>query len=143
MRHIETVIDIDAPARLVWSILTDFRSYAQWNPFIIAAAGEPVQGARLKITVAPPGRKPMTFRPVIQVAARERELRWLGRFFFPGLFDGEHTFRLEQRRDACRFHHAERFSGLLLERLGEPLFEATRQGFEAMNEALKERAEDA
>jgi hypothetical protein len=143
MRQIETVIDIDAPARLVWAILTDFRAYAQWNPFIIAAEGEPVQGAKLKITVAPPGRKPMTFRPVVQIAARERELRWLGHFFFRGLFDGEHMFRLEQRRDACRFHHAERFSGFLLERMGEPLFMATLEGFEAMNEALKTRAEDA
>jgi hypothetical protein len=141
MRQIETSIDIDAPARRVWFILTDFRSYPAWNPFIIAAEGEPVAGARLKITVAPPGRKPMTFRPVVQVAARERELRWLGKLFLPGLFDGEHAFRLEQRREACRFHHAERFSGLLLDRFGDELFEATLQGFDAMNAALKARAE--
>ncbi len=142
MRQIETYIDIDAPARLVWSILTDFPAYPAWNPFIIAAEGQPVPGARLKITIAPPGRKPMTFRPVVQIAARERELRWRGRLFLPGLFDGEHTFRLEQRREACRLHHAERFSGLLLERFGDKLFEATLAGFEAMNAALKARAEE-
>lgn len=143
MRQIETAIDIKAPARRIWSILTDFRSYPAWNPFIVAAEGEPVLGARLKVTIAPPGRRPMSFRPVIRVAARERELRWRGRLFLPGLFDGEHAFRLEQRRDFCRLHQTEKFSGILVARFGETLFEATQQGFEAMNRALKARAESA
>lgn len=141
MRQIETAIDIHASAKVVWSILTDFKSYAAWNPFIIAAEGQPALGARLKVTIEPPGRRPMNFRPVVRVAARERELRWLGRLFLPGLFDGEHAFRLEQRRDVCRFYQTERFSGILLGRFGEPLFDATQQGFLAMNEALKARAE--
>jgi hypothetical protein len=138
---IETAIDIQASAPRVWSILTDFPSYPAWNPFITAADGEPRPGARLKITIAPPERRPMTFHPVVLVAVQERELRWLGRVFIPGLFDGEHVFLLEQQAEVCRFHHAERFSGVLLPLFGKGLLEATRQGFEAMNAALKARAE--
>jgi hypothetical protein len=50
---------------------------------------------------------------------------------------------LEQQAGVCRFHHAERFSGILLPPVSKGLFEATRQGFEAMNAALKTRAEAA
>ena len=143
MQLIETATDIRAPAARLWSILTDFSAYPAWNPFITTIEGDPNPGARLKITIAPPGRRPMTFRPVVLIAARERELRWLGRLFVPGLFDGEHAFRLEQRAEACRFHHSERFSGVLLRLFGDRLLTATRQGFEAMNAALKQRAEVA
>jgi hypothetical protein len=141
MQLIETSIDIEAPATRVWSILTAFSAYPVWNPFIIAAEGEPRPGTRLKITIAPPGRRPMTFRPVVILAVPEQELRWLGRLFMPGLFDGEHDFRLEEANAACRFHHSERFSGVLLPLFGDGLLKATRQGFKAMNAALKKRAE--
>jgi hypothetical protein len=51
---------------------------------------------------------------------------------------------LEQQAGVCRFHHAERFSGILLPPVSKGgLFKATRQGFEAMNVALKTRAEAA
>lgn len=143
MQLIETATDIRAPVARLWSILTDFSAYPTWNPFITSVEGDPQPGARLKITIAPPGRRPMTFRPVVLIAARERELRWLGRLFVPGLFDGEHAFRLEQRVEACRFHHSERVSGVLLPIFSEGLLAATRQGFEAMNAALKQRAEAA
>ena len=85
----------------------------------------------------------MTFRPVVLVAAPEQELRWLGRLFLPGLFDGEHAFRLEQQTEACRLWHTERFSGVLLPLFGEGMLEATWRGFEAMNAALRTRAETA
>jgi hypothetical protein len=141
MRLIETTVDIRATPARVWSILTAFSDYPVWNPFIVAAEGEPRPGARLKITIAPPGRRPMTFRPVVLVAVPERELRWLGRLIIPGLFDGEHDFQLERRDVPCRLHHSERFSGVLLPLFGDGLLQATRQGFEAMNVALKKRAE--
>jgi hypothetical protein len=141
MRLIETTTDIQAPAARIWSILTDFPAYPAWNPFITAFEGELRPGARLKITIAPPGHRPMTFRPVVLVVTPDYELRWLGRLLVPGLFDGEHAFGLEQQPESCRFLHGERFSGILLPFIGKQLFEATQQGFEAMNSALKQRAE--
>jgi hypothetical protein len=64
-------------------------------------------------------------------------LRWLGRVGLPGLFDGEHGFRLEAVAGGCRLHHGERFSGLLVPLFGRML-DATEQGFGALNQALKE-----
>lgn len=140
MPAIDTSIDIAAPPSRVWAVLTDFAAYPAWNPFITRIAGVPEVGGRLVVTIQPPGRKAMMFRPVVLAAAPEVELRWRGRLLMPGLFDGEHVFHLRPAGDGCRLDHGEVFTGLLAGLLGGTL-PATRRGFVAMNEALKARAE--
>ncbi len=141
MRRIETSLVIDAAVAKVWVILTAFGEYAAWNPFVIAAEGRAVPGARLQVTIRPPGRKPTGFRPVVLAATPERELRWRGRVLMPGLFDGEHYFGLDAAGGGCRFTQGEVFSGLLAGVMGNRFYDCVRQGFEAMNAALKSRAE--
>ena len=142
VRQIQTSIDIVASPTRVWSVLIDFAAYPRWNPFITSIDGKPQPGARLRVKIAPPGRRPMTFHPVVLTATPWRELRWGGRLLMPGLFDGEHAFQLELLSTAgCRLHHSERFSGLLVG-LVSGSFDAAREGFEAMNRALKGRAEE-
>jgi hypothetical protein len=140
LRRIETAIDIAAPPQAVWDVLVDFAAYPDWNPFIRRLQGEARVGARLEVTVQPPGGRPMTFKPTVLAAEPERELRWLGRVLLPGLFDGEHGFRIERTAGGCRLHHGETFNGILV-----PLFDKmlanTERGFSALNEALKERVE--
>ena len=34
MIKVRTEIEIEAPANIVWQILTDFERYDEWNPFI-------------------------------------------------------------------------------------------------------------
>ena len=140
MRAIEMRIDIGAPAASVWIVLTDFAAYAIWNPFIISIEGRLEIGSRLRVRIQPPGKSAMTFRPRIVRLAPPRDLRWLGHLFVPGLFDGEHGFRLEDRGRACQFEQSERFSGVLVPLLGS-VIDTTRRGFEAMNAALKARVE--
>ncbi|MBX3497820.1 MAG: SRPBCC domain-containing protein [Alphaproteobacteria bacterium] len=140
MPSIDTSIDIAASPARVWSVLTDFASYPAWNPFITRVAGLPVVGDRLVVTIQPPGRRAMMFRPVVLAATPEVELRWRGRLLMPGLFDGEHVFRLTPADGGCRLDHGEIFTGLLSGLLRGTL-PTTRRGFVAMNEALKARAE--
>ena len=140
MRRIETAIDIAAPARAVWMVLIDFAAYPDWNPFIRRLQGEPTVGTQLEVTLQPPGGSAMSFKPTVLVAEIGRELRWRGRVLVPGLFDGEHAFRLEPAPSGCRFHHDETFSGLLVPLFGAMLAK-TEQGFVAMNEAIKRRVE--
>jgi len=142
VRRIETATDIAAPAGAVWRVLIDFAAYPDWNPFIRRLQGEPVVGTRLEVTLQPPGSGAMSFKPTVLVAEPGRELRWRGRVLVPGLFDGEHAFRLEPAPSGCRFHHDESFSGLLVPLFGGMLAK-TEQGFGAMNEALKRRVEAA
>lgn len=141
--HLHTEIDIDASAQRVWAVLSDFASYPNWNPFIRSVVGAPRQGARLRIAVQPSGGKLMRFSPVVLTADAGRELRWLGRFLLPGVFDGEHRFVIEQLSSGkVRFQQSERFSGLLVGPLRASLDRDTRRGFEEMNRALKARAEE-
>ena len=142
MRRIETAIDIAASADRVWSVLIDFAAYPDWNPFIRRLQGDAEVGARLAVTVQPPGGRALTFKPKVLAVHPGRELRWLGHFLVPGLFDGEHSFRLEPLSAGCRLHQDETFNGLLVSLLSRTL-DATARGFEAMNQALKQRVESA
>lgn len=144
IHHLHTEIDIEASAERIWTILVDFASYPQWNPFIRSAVGEPRQGARLRIAVQPSGGKVMRFSPEVLAADPGRELRWVGRFLFPGVFDGEHCFCIEPLSEGkVRFRQSERFSGFLVGLFRTSLDRDTRRGFEEMNHALKLRAEEA
>ncbi len=142
MKHLETEILIKAWPEQVWEVLTDFRRYPEWNPFIREAEGDIRPGGRLRVRIHPPGARPMTFRPVVQVARPGEELRWHGRLLLPGLFDGEHVFRVEPTDDGrVRFTQSERFRGVLVPLFPRSLYANTLRGFEAMNLALKDRVE--
>lgn len=144
MLEIVTEIETSASAAGIWSILTDFQSYPEWNPFIRKIEGEPAEGERLVVSIKPPDRRAMTFRPWILACLENRELRWRGRLLAPGILDGEHFFRIETGTPgATRFIHGETFSGILVPLLRRGLEGGTRSGFIAMNQALKSRAEHA
>ena len=86
----------------------------------------------------------MTFRPTVLVAEERKEFRWRGRLIVPGLFDGEHYFRIEPLGPArTALTHGEDFSGLLAGTLRSRIREPVREAFTAMNRALKERVEKA
>ena len=143
-RRIATTVDISATADRVWEILTDFDAYPAWNPFITRIAGPLTVGARLDAFLKPPGSRGMGFKPTLLAAEAPRELRWLGYLFVPGLFDGEHSFRIEEiAAGRVRLHHEESFRGLLAPLLLRLLETGTRAGFEAMNQSLQLRAEAA
>lgn len=143
MTTIETQVVINAPASKVWGILIDFAAMPAWNPFIRSISGSPSPGDRLSVQIAPPGQTAMTFKPTVLVASPERELRWRGTLMGRWIFAGEHYFLLDQIGPrATRLTHGEYFSGLLAPLIMRgSVLAATKQGFAAMNDALKRRAE--
>ena len=135
-------IEIAASPERVWGILADFPAYPGWNPFVRRVDGSAAVGSRLTARIEPPGGLGMTFRPTVLAAVPGRELRWLGHLGVPGLFDGEHGFRIEPLGpDRVRFVQEERFAGLLAPLVLRFVEGGTRRGFAAMNRALKARAE--
>jgi hypothetical protein len=135
-------IEIQATAERVWDVLTDFAAYPTWNPFIPRLDGRVEVDTRLEARLKPPGGRGMDLHPNVIAATPAQELRWLGHLIVPGLFDGEHGFRIESMGpDRVRFVQEERFTGLLAPILWRFIGSATRQGFEEMNLALKARAE--
>jgi hypothetical protein len=141
MKEISTEIEIEATPDRVWQVVCDFDAYPDWNPFIRDISGKAERGSKLKVRIEPPGGRGMTFKPTVLAAEPQRELRWLGRLLIPGVFDGEHSFRIETADEGrVRFIQSERFRGALVPLFGKNL-EKTERGFGAMNEALKRRAE--
>ncbi len=125
------------PAR-VWAALTQDPDWGRWNPFVTRVEGDLTPGSRLEVEIKPAPGKVSRFRPKVLVARPEQELRWRGRLWIPGLFSGEHYFRLEVREEGTLFTHGERFSGLLV-----PWVDPIRflPGFHALNEGLRASVE--
>jgi hypothetical protein len=140
MRHeLRTEIDIPATPTEVWSHLAALESYADWNPFIVSAAGEVAVGRRLELRMVPPGGRAMTFRPTVTRVAPGEVFEWLGHLGLPGLFDGRHRFELVETASGTRLTQRETFTGILVRPLRRSLDTKTKAGFDAMNAALSRR----
>lgn len=137
-KEIITSITINAPVEKVWAVLTDFSRYPQWNPFVLSLTGAVKKGNKIKVKL--PGMK---FSPTVKAFEANKELRWLGHLFLPGLFDGEHRFELIKKENGnTEFIHAERFTGILVPLFRKMLDGSTKAGFESMNKTLKEEVEN-
>ncbi len=111
-----------------------------WSPFITSIEGVAREGARLKVRIAPPRGRAMTFTPTVRAMRPNRELRWLGHFLFPGILDGEHSLTIEPLPDGrSRLIQSERFHRCVSPMMGRT-FDRTACGFEQMNGALKARS---
>lgn len=139
---IETEILIHATPAKVWSILTNFKNYPNWNPFIKSIIGEVQVGNTITARIEPPKAQGMTFKPKVLTYETNRELKWLGHLLFAGLFDGEHKFELIDNGNATTtFRQSETFTGILVPLFKKQLGNNTKKGFEEMNKKLKELAE--
>ena len=139
---LSTEVEIAAPASIVWDELTDGAAYPEWNPFVKHLSGDLEVGNHLNITIQSEGTAPMDFTPEVLVADKESEFRWVGKLGFRGVFDGEHYFILEETDQGTTIlHHGENFTSKLAYPLIALIGADTLSGFEAMNQALKARAE--
>ena len=138
-KEIRTEIIIQATPEKVWTILTDFENYPHWNSFITSVKGQVEQGKKIEIRIEPPNGKGMTFTPTVIAKKENKELRWLGKVLFGGLFDGEHKFELiDNGNGTVTFIQSEKFTGIFVWMFNP---EKTRQGFTEMNKKLKELSE--
>ncbi|MEP5729367.1 MAG: SRPBCC domain-containing protein [Sulfitobacter sp.] len=141
-RTISTEIEIEASPKDVWAVLSNTEAHSEWNPFIRAFVGDLMVGNQLTVTIEPPGNASMQIKPEILRVVEDKELLWVGRMGFRGIFDGEHSFILEETdRGTTLFRHAETFSGMLVYPLMAFIGASTQEGFHAMNIALKSRVE--
>lgn len=139
---VRTQIEISAPASRIWEILVDLDRYEEWNPFITRAKGRISPGATFEVSPRVTNGKQIIFVPRVTDYHEGREFTWTGHFYHRWFALGDHTFRLTPLTDGrIRLDHDERIygiGGLLVWLLGK---EQIRTGFDAMNLALKRRAE--
>jgi hypothetical protein len=134
-------IEIHAPPAQVWHALVDFEQYVEWNPFIRQAMGQAREGAPFEMDLTAPGLGPARSKPRLVGFEDGRELHWRHRFLMPGLFDIDHTMTVKDIDEGrALFEQEGRFSGLLVP-LCRGWIGGMQEGFDRMNEALKERSE--
>jgi hypothetical protein len=138
VKQIKTSITINADKEIVWNVLTKVVDYPKWNPFIKSISGRLKVGNQLIVKI-----EGMTFRPIVLTLDEKKELKWLGHLWFKGLFDGEHQFKLiDKKNGTTHFEQNERFSGVLVKLFYKQLEKSTKEGFERMNKELKKRVEE-
>ena len=138
-KRIHVCTNIQAPTDTVWNILTDFASYHQWNPMLSEVRTELEEGATVRFKAARPNGGQLKLKARITVVNKGSELVWKGGSDL--LLCGEHYFRLHSLPDGgCRFEHGEHFRGPLFPFVAPMLRDAERT-YQAMNEALRSRAE--
>ena len=143
MKTIETNIVIDSTPKKIWDVLTNFEEYELWNPFMTKVVGNASLGSKIEVNIRTISGKNRSYYPIITKCETNKELRWKGKSFLPGVFDGERVFVLQKSDDdKVSFSHKEIFSGLGVKLVGNKLDENLREGFVRMNEALKVRAEN-
>lgn len=140
--YVSRIITADSPA--VWSVITDFSSYSEWNPTLVRATGAAEIGERLRFHLVLPGGVRVPFRARVSVVEEERELRWRGSI--KGVITTEHAIQIEEltadtEGERVRVVQRERLDGALaLPGMGV-LGSTVREGIEDMNAALANRVE--
>jgi hypothetical protein len=138
--EIRSETEIQGTPDEVWAVLSDFGSYGEWNPGMDDVQGEARSGSRLTIRFTLNGGRTRTMTPTVLVAEPGRELRWLGRFLMPWVFDGEHRFEIhETTPDSVTFVQGERFKGALVPFLRKLIEVDTATTFAKVNDALARR----
>jgi hypothetical protein len=140
MKEIRTEIDIQATPDKVWNVLTTLDKYPEWNPFLHHAIGKAELGAKVEV-IFKFGSKDMTLHCTVVKVEPNHELRWRYHVGLGFLWQGEHIFEIiPMGIDRVHFIDHEVFTGLLIPFMVK---ENDTAGFEAMDKALKARAESA
>lgn len=137
---VRTEIEIAAPPSRVWSVLTDFERWSEWNRVLLSLQlrGPLTEGTAARLVLGPYGLPRI---PVRLVTVREHEeLTWTGGI--PGVMVGRHGFRLTPSEHGTRVEHFETFRGLLAGaiRLASSRVEHTYGKF---NRRLRDRCEES
>ena len=142
MSDILTRLTIDAPPDRVWRALTDFDAYPQWNAVIPVMRAEPREGGAVRFRVVLDGLPPLPMAARIVRWRPDRELAWRGGApGVPALAWAEHWFALEPSGGGTALTHGERFGGLLAVAMRTGLHARVTRTYDALNRAIKARAE--
>ena len=142
MKEIRGSIDIDAPLGCVWQVVTDFKSYPKWNPWITSLEGESDIGSKIAVTVKAPGRKDTNFISEVIKVQPNQEILMSGAVI-KGMLRSTHLFKFEAIGEGrTRAFQSVEFTGALSPMIGG-LARDQQKGLDLMNEAMKKLCEGA
>lgn len=140
MSVIRTEIEIPAFAEEVWTVLTDFQSYPEWNVYSSRIVGSPMS---LLPFIAWDFTFQNVYLPYLMII-KKSEFPSLIQFQGIGLpdfiFYDLHEFSIQKTADnTVRFSHTVHLSGLITELTPPQSLLAVEENHKEMNKALKKR----
>lgn len=139
--RIEDRIGVQAPADVIWDVVQHLPGWAEWNPVYPRAEGEIRIGNVLSFDLALPGQGTQAIKATVLDWVPGEQLHWQLRMM-GGLIKTLRYIEITPLSDqGCVVDNGEIFGGLMGPSLGKRMRGPIRRGFQAMNEALKERAE--
>ena len=142
MTRITASIDIAAPPEAVWKVLMDWGRYPDWNPTLVAIAGQARKGGKITVSIASPvGTLPID--AVVTRLATNSGITWHSKLRLSGLFDRDHIIELSPDPVGSRLTQTQTFAGLLAPGASVVATGTVRDGLVKMNAALKARVEGA
>ena len=132
---------IDAPAAIVWEVLTDAKSYGEWNPFTTRLetdfqVGSPIH---LHIVMGPYSMDRKEWVRTVEPPCRlEWDTKVLARFL---LYSSKEQSVTALTGTSCSYHTTDLFSGFLTPLVMMLFRKLIVRGFDETAEALKQRSE--
>jgi hypothetical protein len=139
--QLERRIGINAPDDVVWEILSDIEAWPSWNPMYTRAQGVIRIGDRWTLDVALRGQPARTIHPVILDWAPYDHIHWK-LDMMRGWARSVRFLEIEKMgAENVIFANGEIFDGWLGPSVARRLRNPVLEGFEALNQAMKSRAE--
>jgi hypothetical protein len=140
-RAVEHRIGVQAPAEIVWEIVSDFETWHQWNPLYKKAEGQLKIGTALTLEQHLPGEAPIVIAPIVQDWVPYEQLHWRSKRV-GGFVTAIRYLEIENMGPtSSTFSNGELFMGLLLRFVSRDERRKLRAAFTEMGEAVRDRAE--
>lgn len=137
-------ITINAPAELVWTVLTDFPAYSEWNPFTVKAESSLVLGEPVVLYIPQGKSGKLSRQEFVLVECKAPELiAWrLPKLGHRLLFNAYREQTIEMlTKDVCTYTTSDTFAGLMAGKIHKSQGKWVEKNFGRMAEALKLRCE--
>src|SRR6476469_9509589 len=143
MTLVNDAVLITRSAPEVFSVLTRWDLYPEWNPYIPRIQGKPAAGEAIRVTFAMGLGPALTLNCRMEVCDSQRlTLAWEYRAFLPWLYTARHSFVLEKTGPQhCRLVQTEAMQGLLASRFFTFYHKILQKRFQLMHDALRLRLE--
>jgi len=140
---VSETVEIDAPQDFVWSVLTDYPSYPEWNPYTVRVEATLAIGGRVGLHLPDPGNPGQTFENVewMSVIEAPHHLQYNTGTELPGI----HAVRDQWVEDLGDSRSSYRTTDVFTGEIAKLVFDLqgawVTDGFNATAHALKARAE--
>jgi len=126
---------------VIWEVISDLKSWPEWNALYPKAAGEIRIGGTLELTLVLPGQPPQEIKPTVMEWVPNDQLHWK-LSMMGGLVRTIRYFEIESlAEESCIVTNGEIFGGFLGPSVGKRMGRPVYRAFSDLNDALKARAQ--